>query len=143
MSEQVTFVRNAIQRPDEPRHFMVLKRLPHEATAVGPGGSELARSRNALRMQEAGYDLYTPAVYFPRADVKMDALRVSAKTTHCPLKGNTEYFDLVVGDRIIENAAWSFREVCDFDPRLEELQGRIAFDTSKVQVTELTLSLHP
>lgn len=135
----ITCVRDPIQRPDEPRHFMVLKPLSHEVTATR-GGLELARTRDAVRMHEAGYDLYDPVVYFPRADVNMQALRVSAKRTRCPLKGKTEYFDLVVGDRVIEDAAWSFREVVEFDPRIEVIRERIAFDRAKVQVTETTVS---
>jgi uncharacterized protein (DUF427 family) len=137
MSEPRTLVRDPIERPDEPRHFMVLKSLSHEATA-NRAGHELARTRNALRMQEVGYDLYDPVVYFPRRDVDMTALRPSGKTKRCRLKGDNVYYDLVLGDEVIENAAWSFEEVCDFDPRLTQLRGRIAFDTSKVQITELT-----
>lgn len=136
MAAHITLVRDPIVRPDEPRHFMVLKRLPHEVSARW-GGLDLARTRNAVRMHEAGYDLYDPVVYFPRADVDMALLRVGEKTTQCPLKGSTEYFDLVVGGEVIENAAWSFHEVCDFDPRLELIRGRIGFDRSRVQVVEL------
>ena len=138
MSEPLTLVRDPILRPDESRHFMVLKSLSHEAMAAR-AGRELARTRNALRMQEVGYDLYDPVVYFPRADVDMTALRPSGKTTRCPLKGDNVYFDLVLPDGVIEDAAWSFEEVCDFDPRVEQLRGRIAFDTSKIQITELTV----
>lgn len=88
MSEHITYVRNPIARPDEPRHFMVLESLSHEVVATW-NGRELARTRSAVRMHEAGYDLYDPVVYFRRADVNMDALRVGSKTTHCPLKGTT------------------------------------------------------
>ena len=137
MSEPRTLVRDPIERPDEPRHFMVLKSLSHEATAT-LAGHELARTRDALRMQEVGYDLYDPVVYFPRDDVDMATLRPSGKTKRCGLKGDNIYYDLLIGDEVIENAAWSFEEVCDFDPRLAQLRSRIAFDTSKVQVTELT-----
>lgn len=138
MSRPVTVVRNPIQRPDEPRHFMVMKPIGHEVTA-GRHGVALARTRDGIRVQEAGYDLYDPSVYFPRADVNMQALRANSKRTFCPLKGSRRYFDLLVGSRCIEHAAWSYDEVCGFDPRLQALRDRIAFDTSKVQVTELTV----
>ena len=91
-------------------------------------------------MQEAGYDLYDPVVYFPRADVNMAVLRPSDKTTRCPLKGVTEWFDLVHGDRVIEHAAWSYHEVVGFDPRIEQIRGLVAFDRTKVQTIEHTVS---
>lgn len=136
--DPLNLVRDPIQRPDEPRHFMVLKSLAHEVLAERHGRT-LARSRDAMRMQEAGYDLYDPSVFFPREDVDMSLLRPSTKTKHCPLKGDNQYFDVVIGDEVLEDAAWSFVEVCDFDARLQRLRERIAFDTSKVQVTELTV----
>jgi uncharacterized protein (DUF427 family) len=138
MREPPTLVRDPIQRPDEPRHFMVLKPLRHQVAAARRG-HELARTRDGLRMQEAGYDLYDPSVFFPRADVNMALLRPSTKTKHCPLKGDNQYYDLVLEDEVLENAAWSFVEVCHFDPRLEQLRERVAFDTSKIQVTEHTV----
>jgi len=139
MSDNGTLVQNAISRPDEPRHFMVLKALSHPVVATR-GELELARSTEAIRVQEAGRSLYDPVVYFPRQSVVMDRLEKTDKTTTCPLKGHTEYFDLVLdGGERIADAAWSYREVYDFDERLEQLKDRIAFDARRVQVTEETV----
>jgi len=135
----ITCVRGAIQNPGEPRHFMVLKPLAHEVVAIR-GGRVIARSRAAVRSQEAGLDLYDPVVYFPRADVDTELLRRNARTSFCPLKGRAEHFDLVLGDRIVELAARSYREVVDFDPRIEVLRDRIAFDGKIVQVIEYTVA---
>ena len=141
MTEEGTLVQNPIRRPDEPRHFMVLKELAHEVVAER-AGERVASSTAAIRCQEAGRDLYDPVVYFPRDAVVMDRLRKNDNSTTCPLKGHTEYFDLVLeGGQTIENAAWSYREVYDFDDRLAQLKGRIAFDTRLVQVTERTVTL--
>ena len=106
--EDVTRVKDAIHNPSDPRHFMRIKPLPHPATAA-VGGTEVVRSCDAVRVQEAGRDLYDPVVYFPRADIRDDVLRPTGKTTHCPLKGDTEYYDVVPGDgTVLENAAWSY-----------------------------------
>ncbi|MGF1525848.1 MAG: DUF427 domain-containing protein [Candidatus Competibacterales bacterium] len=137
MVEPVTLVPNPIQRPDEPRHFMVLKPLAHPVTAA-VAGQTIASSRAALRLQEAGRDLYDPVVYFPLDAIPEGLLQPTAKTTHCPLKGDTVYYDVVVGERRLAAAAWRYVTVCDFDPRLEILKDRVAFDATKIQVTELT-----
>lgn len=36
-------------------------------------------------------------------------LRDSPTTTHCAWKGEASYFDVVLDDRVIENAAWSYQ----------------------------------
>jgi uncharacterized protein (DUF427 family) len=86
-------------------------------------------------VKEVGLDVYDPVVYFPREDVAMARLVKSAKSTHCPLKGDTEYFDLDLGDQRIENAAWSYDRTIE---GASALKDRIAFDARLVQVTEHT-----
>lgn len=128
--EEVTLVRNAIHNPSEPRHFMRVVPATGEVTAA-VNGVTVARSAAALVVKEVGRDVYDPVVYFPRDDVTMDALVAIDKSTHCPLKGDTDYFDLTVeGERLAE-AAWSYRETIEV---AAQLNGLIAFDTSKVTV---------
>ena len=69
--------------------------------------------------------------YFPRADVDQDALVRIDKTTHCPLKGDTEYFDVVVDGERIAEAAWSYVDTIEV---AAELRGLVAFDATKVTV---------
>lgn len=129
-ASDVTLVRNAIHNPADPRHFMRVTALERLVTAR-IGETELARSRAASQVREVGYDIYDPVVYFPRDDVDLTRLRQNERTTHCPLKGDTAYFDAVVGDEVIENAAWSYVEVIDVAAVLRDL---IAFDTRRVRV---------
>ncbi len=131
-ASDVTLVRNAIHNPADPRHFMRV--TPFERLAVARiGKTELARSGTASQVREVGYDIYDPVIYFPRADVDMTRLRQNERTTHCPLKGDTAYFDAVVGDQVIENAAWSYVDVIDAAAVLRDL---VAFDTRLVSVVE-------
>src|SRR5688500_316119 len=52
-------------------------------------GEVIADSGDAIRLEEGDY----PAVfYFPRKDVKMDRLRRTTHSTHCPFKGDASYF---------------------------------------------------
>jgi len=134
MSDAVTFVRNAIHNPADARHFMRIIEPDHVATAT-VGDVEIARSHRTLKVKEVGFDIYDPVLYFPREDVEMGRLRKSDKTTHCPLKGDTEYFDLELDGGRIENVAWSYHRAIAPAAALKDL---IAFDVRHVQVTEHT-----
>ena len=130
----ITFVTKGIHRPDEPRHFMRLKPVMG-GVRISRGGQELARSGKALRVLEAGRDLYDPVVYLPREDVSASLREVEGKSTHCPLKGDTAYFDLMAADGSIaeRNIAWSYTKPLSFAMELKDL---IAFDPAKVSVME-------
>lgn len=126
----VTLVRNAIHNPAEPRHFMRV--VPCARLAVATlEGHELARSRRALVVKEVGHDIYDPVIYFPRADVAMTSLRQGVRTTHCPLKGNTAYFDAAIDGATIAEVAWSYVDVIEVAAVLRDL---IAFDRRRVGI---------
>lgn len=130
--QDITFVKNAIHRPDEPRHFMRIKQLNKLVTAA-ISDFNLAESDRALKLQEAGFDLYDPVYYFPREEVNMKLLKKSDHSTHCPLKGDTEYFDIQLDHMTLEKAAFSYVNTLDEG---EELKDLIAFDQEKVQIVE-------
>jgi len=132
MEKKVTLVKNAIHNPDDARHFMRIKQPKAKVTA-SLNGKEIANSNNALKVQEAGFDLYDPVYYFPKADVLSDALKSTDKTTHCPLKGDTEYFSIHTEGSQLENAAWHYNQPYEWS---EKLRDHIAFDQTKVQVIE-------
>ena len=128
--EDITLVKNAIHNPAEPRHFMRVVPAEGKRTAA-VGEATIARSDDAVIVKEVGFDLYDPVTYFPRADVDMDALVPTDKTTHCPLKGDTEYFDVTVEGTRIAEAAWSYVDTIEV---AAELRNLIAFESSKVVV---------
>ena len=130
--QDITFVKNAIHRPDEPRHFMRVKQLNKLVTASSDG-FQLAESIRPLKVQEAGFDLYDPVYYFPREEVNMELLTQSDHTTHCPLKGDTEYYDIQLDHQTLSNAAFSYVKTLDSS---EELKDLIAFDQEQVQIVE-------
>ena len=129
--EDITLVTEAIHNPNEPRHFMRVTPSAAERTA-SVGSTAIARSSDALIVKEVGYDIYDHVTYFPRADVNMDALVGIDKSTHCPLKGNTEYFDIVVDGERITDAAWSYVDTIE---EATQLHSFVTFDTSKVNVS--------
>lgn len=125
----VTLVRDAIHNPSEPRHFMQVVPAARRQVAT-IGGAVVADSSDAVVVKEVGRGIYDPIVYFPRADVAEGVLAGIDRTTHCPLKGDTEYFDLVVGADRHAEAAWSYVTLVTDNP----LQGLVAFDPAQVRV---------
>src|SRR4051794_10850133 len=65
-----------------------------------------------------------PVYYFPRDDVRMDLFRPSPRETRCEWKGGAGYQTLVVGDRVVENVAWSYEDPL---PGFEAIRGHLAF----------------
>lgn len=46
--------------------------------------------------------------YFPPNSVKREYFRNSDRHTTCPWKGVASYYDIVVGDQEVKNAAWYY-----------------------------------
>jgi len=130
---QVTLARETIHNPDEPRHFMRIKPVEGRVRVLFDG-EVLAESARALRVLEAGRDLYDPVLYFPSADVRVK-LSPAEKRTFCPLKGHATYLDLVseAGQVEVPEIAWSYRKTFDFAAALADL---VAFDAARVTVEE-------
>lgn len=83
-------------------------------------------SRHASLLHEQDH---LPLYYFPRDEVRMDLLRPSDHTTHCPFKGDASYWSIQVGERSSENAAWAYPDpAADAPP----LAGYIAFYWQKL-----------
>lgn len=66
-----------------------------------------------------------PVYYFPKSDVRLDVLPDSGREDPDDVKGRTAYFDLKVGARVADNAAWSCEGNPDIGPDISDL---IAFD---------------
>lgn len=130
----VTIAQNTIHNPANIRHFMKLKPISRQVQIVFEN-SVIAESRSAIRVLEVGYDFYEPVIYFPRSDVTNVLVASNAKQTHCPLKGDATYFDLIDedGDVRVNKIAWSYVQTFEFS---SELKDMIAFDPSFVTIVE-------
>ena len=51
-----------------------------------------------------------PRVYVPVEDLNRDVLEPTGHSTHCPFKGDASYWSIRAGDRIEENAVWTYTE---------------------------------
>ena len=63
-------------------------------------------------------------IYFPSESVKKEFLKESDTPYTCPWKGECQYFDVVVGDSVNSDAAFSYP-----DPKsaAKEIKGHVAF----------------
>ncbi|MBE7246925.1 MAG: DUF427 domain-containing protein [Actinomycetospora chiangmaiensis] len=95
-------------------------------------GVVVADTRNALRLQEARY----PAVFYvPREDIEAACFMPSARTSHCPYKGDARYFDLAAGGALRRDAVWSYE---DPYPSVAAIRGHVAFYPDRVDAIEVT-----
>ena len=94
------------------------------------GGILIADTMRALTLKEASYP---PVQYIPRADAKMDLLTPTANATHCPYKGDANYFSISTGGRTAENAVWSYEKPF---PTMAEIKEYLAFYPNRVDKIE-------
>lgn len=93
-------------------------------------GAVIADSARALMLQES---TYKPVLYIPRKDVRMELLTRTSHSTHCPYKGEASYYSARVGERVSENAAWSYEQPY---PAMAEIAGHLAFYPDRVDAIE-------
>jgi uncharacterized protein (DUF427 family) len=115
-----------------PDHKVEEQRL-RERMQVEVGGRIIADSKDVIRVQE---DRYPDRYYFPRSDINMDLMERSSSTSNCPFKGEANYYSLNVGDRHLDDVAWTYE-----DPYEEHtaLKGRLAFYDD--EIGEITVRL--
>ncbi len=100
-----------------------------ERVQIVVDGESLADSTRVVLLHETGLGV---RYYFPKDDVRMDRLVKTDLQTHCPFKGDAEYWSARVGDRELTAVAWSYPEplsgrediaglVCFFDERVDQV----------------------
>jgi uncharacterized protein (DUF427 family) len=115
-----------IPGPDHPVSI-----TPHvNRVRVKFGGAVVAETARALAMRERGYAV---VFYIPREDADQSLLIRSAHSTYCPYKGDASYFSIRVGDRISENAIWTYETPYD---AVSSIKERLAFYPNRVDVIE-------
>lgn len=77
----------------------------HRHLKVIVAGRIVAETRQGYRVLESSHP---PTYYFPPQHVNREFLIPSRLHTFSKFKGQASYFDLYVGDRLAENAAWYY-----------------------------------
>lgn len=113
-----------------PEHPITITPEPRRVRVM-VGGVVVADSCKTLRLEEARY----PAVYYvPRANLCLESFIPSARTSHCPYKGDARYFDLVVGAVRRSDAVWSYE---DPFPAVAAIRDHVAFYPDRVDAIEV------
>lgn len=68
-------------------------------------GIVLAETRRAKRVLETSHP---PIYYIPSEDIKLEYLIETQRQTWCEWKGRCSYYNVVVGDKQVANAAWRY-----------------------------------
>ncbi len=89
-------------------------------------GIVLADTTRAHLLVETGL---LPRWYIPKVDVRMDLLEHTDTVTHCPYKGQAEYWSARIGDRLEKDIAWSYRTPL---PESERVAGLVSFFNERV-----------
>ncbi len=71
------------------------------------------------------YQMVEGNVYFPPESVKWEYLKDGDRQYTCPWKGKTKYHDIIIGDKVYDNSAWSYPEPKD---AAKLIKGHVAFE---------------
>lgn len=69
--------------------------------------------------------------YLPKTDVRLDLLEPSDTITHCPYKGQSEYWSVRTGEQHYPDLAWSYRAPL---PESQKIAGMVAFPQERASV---------
>jgi uncharacterized protein (DUF427 family) len=107
-------------RIDSPPHRLFMQEFPRRIRATF-GGQVVFDTTRGMLLHETGI---LPQVYVPQADIRPELLRATEHHTYCPFKGTASYWSVAVGDRVAENAIWSYPEP---NPESQWLRGYAGF----------------
>jgi len=88
--------------PRPPRLEVTSKRIQ-----IVLAGVTIADTTRAQRVLETSHP---PVYYLPPDDVAREYLRPARGSSFCEWKGEASYYDIVVGDRVAAQAAWTYRQ---------------------------------
>ena len=108
-----------------PEHTVEFEPSP-KRVRVTFAGEDIVDTTNALILYESRH---VPVYYFPRDDVAMERLEATDHSTHCPFKGDANYFSIVVDGETAENAVWTYETPFD---EIAELKDYVALYWNRV-----------
>ena len=91
-------------------------------------GVTIAESTSPRLLVETGLPV---RYYLPKTDVRMDLLTATDTVSHCPYKGQAEWWSVRAGDTVHADLAWSYRTPL---AESQKIAGLIAFYDEKVDV---------
>jgi uncharacterized protein (DUF427 family) len=118
--EVFTHARNPYTRVD------ILPSSRHVRVEVD--GVTVAESASPRLLFETGLPV---RYYLPKTHVRMDLLAPTDSVSHCPYKGQAEWWSVRARDSVREDLAWSYRAPL---PESQKIAGLVAFYNEKVDI---------
>ncbi|WP_101674463.1 DUF427 domain-containing protein [Alloalcanivorax mobilis] len=87
----------------------------------------IADSQRALTLREGNLP---PVQYLPRDDVDMSRLTRTTHTSHCPFKGDANYYSIATAEGEANNAVWTYEQPL---PGVEAIRDYLAFYAERVE----------
>jgi uncharacterized protein (DUF427 family) len=116
--------------PRDPRHRIDVRPSSRKVRAV-LAGETIALSRRALFLFETDLPI---RYYVPAQDVRLELLAPTHRQSTCPYKGNASYWSIKIGDRVVEDAVWSYLDPLPECPRIK---GHFCFYPEKLDRLEI------
>jgi len=91
-------------------------------------GVTVAESASPRLLFETGLPV---RYYLPKTHVRMDLLVPTDSVSHCPYKGQAEWWSVRTGENVREDLAWSYRIPL---PESQKIAGLVAFYNEKVDI---------
>jgi uncharacterized protein (DUF427 family) len=91
-------------------------------------GVTVAESNNSRLLFETGLPT---RYYVPKTHVRMDLLEHTDSASHCPYKGEAEYWSIKIGDSVHKDLAWSYRYPL---PESQKVAGLMCFYNEKIDI---------
>jgi len=91
-------------------------------------GITVAESARPTLLFETGLP---PRYYLPKTDVRMDLLVRTSNSSHCPYKGDANYWSLTLEDGVVDDVAWSYRTPL---PESQKIAGLVCFYPEKIDL---------
>lgn len=119
--------RKLVHYPPNPYHRVDCRRTRRHLRAA-VDGTILVDTHDTVVVFETALE---PRLYVDPTYVRTDLLRRSDMSTYCNYKGFATYWSVDLGDRVIEDAAWSY---ADPPPESLPIKGFLSFDAARVDV---------
>lgn len=119
--------RELVHYPPNPYH-RVDCRSTKRRLRVTVGDTVLVDTEDTVILFETALE---PRLYVAPALVRTGLLRRSDTSSYCNYKGFATYWAAILGDRVIEDAAWSY---ADPPPESLPIKGFLSFDAARVDV---------
>jgi uncharacterized protein (DUF427 family) len=91
-------------------------------------GVTVAESKSPRLLFETGLPV---RFYVPKTHARLDLLIPTDTVSHCPYKGQAEWWSVRVGEHVHDDLAWSYRTPL---PESQKIAGLIAFYNEKVDI---------